>query len=120
MSDERLRPEHRVRSRADFQRVYSQRCRVADELLVVSGGATDHPYPRLGLAVPRAVGSAVIRNRWKRLIRTAFRLTRTKMPPGVDLVVSPRRGATPELAALRASLPKLAARLVRKLRRKSP
>jgi ribonuclease P protein component len=119
MSDERLRPEYRVRSRQDFQRVYSQRCRVGDDVLVVSGGATDHPHPRLGLAVARAVGSAVVRNRWKRLIRTAFRLTRVQMPAGIDLVVSPRRGADPELAALQASLPKLAARLARKLKRKS-
>jgi ribonuclease P protein component len=120
MSDESLRPEHRVRSRQDFQRVYAQRCRVADESLVVSGGATDHPHPRLGLAIPRAVGSAVARNRWKRLIRTAFRLTRTRLPAGVDLVVSPRRGAEPQLAALQASLPKLAARVARKLKGKSP
>ena len=117
MSDERMRPEHRVRSRRDFQRVYSQRCRVADELLVVSGGATDHPYPRLGLAVPRAVGTAVVRNRWKRLIRAAFRLTRARMPAGVDLVVVPRRDAEPSLAEMLQSLPRLAGRIERKLRR---
>jgi ribonuclease P protein component len=119
MPDERLRREYRIRSRLDFRQVYLQRCRVADDLVVVSGRATDLPFARLGLAVPRSFGTAVVRNRWKRLIREAFRLTRTRMPAGVDLVVSPRRGADPDLAALRASLPKLAAQLSRKLKRTS-
>ena len=116
MAEHRLLREYRVRSRGDFRRVNQRRCSVADDLLLVRGCETDLPFPRLGLAVSRQVGSAVVRNRWKRLLREAFRLTRAGLPPGIDLVVSPRRGASPDLEALKISLPRLAQRLMRKLR----
>ena len=74
-------------------------------------------YPRLGLSVSRKVGGAVVRNRWKRSIREAFRQSRARLPDGVDLVVIPRPGAKPELAGLMESLVRLAARVVSKLER---
>jgi ribonuclease P protein component len=88
---------------------------VADDQLVVRGCENGLEHPRLGLAVSRRVGSAVTRNRWKRAIREAFRLTRPRIPPGIDLVVTPRKATTPNLKELRSSLPRLAQRLARKL-----
>jgi len=46
--------------------------------------------PRLGLAIPKAYGNAVARNRLKRLIREAFRINKAKLPRGVDIVFSAR------------------------------
>ena len=74
-------------------------------------------YPRLGLSVSRKVGGAVVRNRWKRLLREAFRLRRHELPAGIDLVVIPRQEVEPELARLLESLPVLAQRGLRKLQR---
>jgi ribonuclease P protein component len=48
--------------------------------------------PRLGLAVPRAVGSAVVRNRMKRLIREAWRELLPDVPRGRDYVLVARPG----------------------------
>ena len=111
----RLLPEYRIRRGLDFKRAYDRRCSAADSCLLVFGEANGLGYPRLGLSVSRKVGNAVARNRWKRLIREAFRLTRAKLPSGVDLVVIPRGTEPPELAALMESLPSLARRIEKKL-----
>ena len=115
MGDQRFLPEHHIRRRADFQRAYGRRCSASDSVLLLFGCANGLPYSRIGLSVSRKVGNAVVRNRWKRLIREAFRLSREHLPAGIDLVVVPRRGATPELGALRESFTRLTASLARKL-----
>ena len=69
------------------------------------------------MSASRKLGNAVVRNRWRRLLREAFRLSRGQLPPGIDLIVIPRPGVKPELAALLASLPRLADRVSRKLDR---
>jgi ribonuclease P protein component len=115
MADQRLPTACRLKRGADFERVFKQRRTASDELLVVHGRANELSFARFGLSVSRKVGSAVERNRWKRLLRDAFRLTRSELPPGVDLVLIPRTGIKPTLAGLKASLPRLAARVARQL-----
>ena len=51
---------------------------------------TDLSEPRLGLAVSKRVGNAVIRNKVKRKIREAFRVVKGFFPTGYDLVIYPR------------------------------
>ena len=72
----RFRPADRIRKQADFDRVYNARAYVADDMLVINGSTNELTHSRLGLSVSRKVGNAVARNRWKRLIREAFRLSR--------------------------------------------
>jgi len=48
--------------------------------------------PRLGLAVPKAVGSAVTRNRIKRRLREIFRARSTGLPQENDYVLVVRPG----------------------------
>jgi ribonuclease P protein component len=117
VSDERFLRKYRLRSRADFQRVYDAESFAADQCLVVRGCANGLDYSRLGLSVSRKVGPAVLRNRWKRLIREAFRRTRDQTAPGLDLIVRPRAGARPDFQRIAESLPKLAGQLARKRRR---
>jgi len=115
MTDYRLPPECRIRRKADFDRVFHRRCSAADGMIVVYGCENDQEHPRLGLVVSRKVGTAVVRNRWKRLLREAFRLSRPGLPNSIDLVVLPRPTAEPSLKGLMASLPRLAKRVAGKM-----
>ena len=111
---ERFLPQFRVRRPADFARAYERRASVSDDCLIVFAAPNGLPHPRLGLSVSRKVGGAVQRNRWKRLLREAFRHSRLALPAGVDLIVIPRRAKIPPLAELQASLVRLSARAARK------
>ena len=120
-------PERRVRFRfprrlrivhkTEFDRVMKQGTRVVDGTIMLWGLSNGRPDTRLGLAVGRRHGGAVQRNRIKRLLREAFRLTRPQLPARIDLIVITRAGTEPTLAALMESLVHLAGREEKKLER---
>jgi ribonuclease P protein component len=114
VSDQRFFPAYRIRHGADFRRAYQARRSVADDHLVLFGYANGLAYSRLGISASRRLGNAVLRNRWKRLLREAFRQTLARLPRGIDFIVVPRPGRSPTLAALLKSLPRLAGRVAKK------
>jgi ribonuclease P protein component len=120
MGDQRFLPEYHVRSNREFQRAYRRRCMASDPCLLVFGHENGLPHPRLGMSVSRKIGKAVTRNRWKRLIREAFRLNRQRLPTGIDLIVIPRKDGAAALADVEASLVRLAQRVASKLAKGSP
>jgi ribonuclease P protein component len=114
MSNE-FRPEHRVRKQADFDRVYAVRQFAADGVLIVNAAENGMPHSRLGLSIGKVVGNAVVRNRWKRLIREAFRLSRGELPAGFDFVVRPQKAAVAEFEPIRKSLTALTTKIAKRL-----
>jgi ribonuclease P protein component len=98
---------------ADFERVFAARRSAADRLLTVYGLANECGHARLGLVASRRIGNAVIRNRWKRLLREVFRHSQHELP-SLDLICIPRSGSEPDLASLQQSLKRLAGDLARK------
>ena len=105
----------RLRTSPEFNRVYRSKHYAADGTLVICGARNGTEVTRLGLSVSRKVGNAVVRNRWKRQIREAFRKQRVDLPLGLDLVVRPKKGATCNGGAIALSVLKLAQRLDRSI-----
>ena len=104
-----------IRSRLDFARVYEQGSRVSDAVLLVTAARNDEPHTRIGLSVSKRCGNAVHRNRWKRLIREAFRLSQVEMPISIDLVVQPRAATEPDAMTVQKSLTSLMKRAAKRL-----
>jgi len=80
----------RLHGQRVFQRVFQAKAKKHAGSLTVFAAPNEVGHPRLGLSVPRRVGTAVRRNRIKRRIREAFRLQQHELPPGLDLVVAVR------------------------------
>jgi ribonuclease P protein component len=79
----------RVRVRRDFERAYDQGARIHGRFMIVFVLPNGSAGPRLGVSATRKLGSAVGRNRAKRLARELFR--RRKLDASVDIIVVPRR-----------------------------
>ncbi|MCG6155806.1 ribonuclease P protein component [Rubinisphaera margarita] len=99
--------EFRVRSGDDFERIYNGKNRAGDHLLLIFGLPNGRAFSRIGLSVSRKHGNAVHRNRKKRLLREAFRLSRPKLPAGFDFVLIPRVGTQATVGEYRRSLKRL-------------
>ncbi len=109
---EGLGPDARVKKRAEFQEIQSRGRRVHTTSFVVLELPRDDRFRRIGVTVTKKVGSAVERNRVKRVVREVFRRNRELFPEGFDFVLiaksgAPSLGYDEALAELRGAAPTL-------------
>lgn len=83
--------EGRLRTRKDFQQVYDNGISARSEFLVLILLTSERDRARVGVVASKKVGSAVERNRCKRLLREAARrLMREVDLAGIDLIMIAR------------------------------
>lgn len=90
-----MQRRNRLSRSKDFDTVYRRGRSASTRHLVLHWFPRDDDSdgePRLGLAVPRAVGSAVVRNRVKRLLRECWLELLPSVPRGQDYVLAARPG----------------------------
>ena len=111
----RFRPHEKIAHPLHFRRAFERRRSASDGSMVVYGVENGLDHPRLGISIGRKkVRSAVERNRVKRVLREAFRLSKAELPAGLDLVIVPR-GPGLSFAAARLALPTLAQAISRRI-----
>lgn len=88
-----FKKEERIRRRSDFSRISKEGKKYHSPHFRVFICPNQLPYRRLGIVVSKKVGSAVKRNRLKRLIREFFRLHKEKLFPSADFVIQAKEGA---------------------------
>ncbi len=92
-----MQRRNRLSRSRDFDAVYRRGRSTSTRFLVLywfPRGAEDdaEPEPRLGLAVPKSVGGAVVRNRVKRQLRDTWQELAETARPGHDYVLVAKPG----------------------------
>lgn len=82
-----LRRASRLTGKDAFGPVFASRLRRDAGPLTVRAAPNGLGFHRVGVSVPKKVGNAVARHRWKRLVREGFRLNRHAWPGAYDFVV---------------------------------
>ena len=114
-----FRKSSHLRHPREFDRVFQLRCSAREGPLLVFAAPGLPATRRMGLSVSRRnIGGAVVRNRVKRLLREAFRLTAAGWPEGFDWVLVPQKGFEPKLDRLLRDLPALARRTAERAQRR--
>lgn len=85
-SDFSFKKENRIKSKHAFQTVYKTGRSVVDSMSVMYVLATDEKNIKIGFAVGKKMGNAVVRNRVKRMMREVFRHRRSELKDSVHII----------------------------------
>ena len=86
-----MQRKYRLTGSKTYSQIHREGRSVANRLLVIRYLCNGLDHSRFGFLVSKRIGNAVVRNRVKRRLREAVRLTNVK--PGWDSVFIARRGA---------------------------
>lgn len=89
-ASQRFTRRERIADPKAFDRAFALRASVADGRMVVYCAGNGLAWSRLGIRIGRKYGNSPARNRFKRLVREAFRLHKSEFPAGYDVIVTPR------------------------------
>ncbi|MDD5168032.1 MAG: ribonuclease P protein component [Syntrophales bacterium] len=90
MEDQSFGKHEHIRKKNDYTRIYRQGIRGYSEHFTWIIHGSPAGIRRLGITAGKKVGTAVRRNRVKRLLREFFRLNKSRLPEGQDIVIMVR------------------------------
>ena len=90
MKNQSFGKDERIRSKNDYVRIYQRGKRGYSEHFTWIIDRSPAGLRRLGITAGKKVGKAVKRNRIKRLLRELFRLNKSRLPEGQDIVIMVR------------------------------
>lgn len=89
-----MKKAYRLKSRLDFQSVYTKGRSTANRAAVLYALPQKPPgTSRIGFAAGKKLGNAVVRNRVKRRIKEAVRLLWSRVKPGFYLIIIARQAS---------------------------
>lgn len=81
----------RLLKRGQFQKVAREGTRLVGRVVSIQYiNRNSAPYAKLGITISKKFGKAHVRNRFKRVVREAFRECAPKFPQGLEVHVLPR------------------------------
>ncbi len=89
--DENFKPLERIRKKKDFLHLYKKGKRYRGKYFTLIYLSSELAFSRTAIVASKKFGTAVQRNRAKRLLRTLFRRNKELLEKPFDLVFIPRR-----------------------------
>ena len=80
-----------LRNKFEFNKVYNKGRSYVNHLMVIHVVISDNIRGKVGFAVGKKIGNAVIRNRIKRLMREAYRTIRHDIQTNVSMILIARK-----------------------------
>ena len=92
------RARYLLRNSADIRLVFKEGKRASCQLFTLLYRRNSLDHTRVGVVVGKKLGGAVWRNRSKRRFRELARMSLSRMPAGLDLLILPKRESVGEPA----------------------
>ncbi len=86
-----LKKTELIRKKADFKRVLNSGTVIEDKFFIIIMFYNGLPFSRIGISIRKKFGSAVKRNRLKRLGKEVYRTRKMLFPSGYDILFIARR-----------------------------
>ena len=80
-----------IRNKFEFNRVYSKGRSYVNHMMIIHVINSDNIKGKVGFAVGKKIGNAVVRNRLKRLMREAYRISQHDINQNVSMILIARK-----------------------------